>query len=859
MSPRAQVDGHQRLPLDEGWSAAASEPDAHPDPGAIADLAWSPAHVPGTAAGVLRAQGVDPVGDLDAKDWWFRTRFDAQKGAPDEEVVLGLDGIATVAEVYLNGERILESGSMFARHEIEVGDRLRGDNELAIRCRALAPLLGLRRTPRARWRTRLVSDGNLRWFRTMILGRAPGFAPRPAAVGPWRPVWLERRRRLVVEELALRPRLDGGTGVLAVRARLRPLPGLTIRSAELEVSGPAGVQRAFLELSGLAAGQIAQGELRITSVRPWWPHTHGEAALYDVRLLVESTAGTIAIQAGRVGFRSLTAGPSADRDIERDGLDLHINGVRVFARGAVWTPVDPVGLAPSAARLRTALETVRAAGMNMVRVPGTAAYEQDEFHDLCDELGILVWQDFMFANLDYPFVDDDFRGLVEDEARQVLGSLAGRPSLAVLCGNSEIEQQVAMLGLDPAIARAEFFGTTLPGLARAAGVDAVYVPSAPCGGDLPFRPDQGIANYYGVGAYLRPLADARAAGVRFAAECLAFANVPDEAVLDQLEADSPGALAVNDPRWKAGVPRDAGADWDFDDVRDHYLGLLFGVHPAELRSVDPERYLELSRSVSGEVMAEVFGEWRRSASPCGGGLVLSLGDLVPGAGWGVLDHRGEPKVAYHHLRRALAPLAVWTTDEGLGGVIAHVANDGPSALTARLRVTLYQDHELRVGEGIETIDIGGHGAHERNIETLVGHFVDAAWAYRFGPPAQDLIVASVERDGETGTELLAQSFRFPAGRPTTLETAAQLGLEGAARTDANGSLRLAVQSRRLAYGVRVHVPGFRATDDAFSVEPGGTRSIDLHALEAGATFKGGTLTALNLSGRVAVAVGEGAW
>jgi beta-mannosidase len=238
--------------------------------------------------------------------------------------------------------------------------------------------------------------------------------------------------------------------------------------------------------------------------------------------------------------------------------------------------------------------------------------------------------------------------------------------------------------------------------------------------------------------------------------------------------------------------------------------------------------------------------------------VLSLGDLVPGAGWGVLDHRGEPKVAYHHLRRALAPLAVWTTDEGLGGVIAHVANDGPSALSARLRVALYQDHELRVGEGIETIDIGGHGAHERNIETLVGHFVDAAWAYRFGPPAQDVIVASVERDGETGTELLSQSFRFPAGRPTTVETAAKLGLQGAGRTSVDGSLRLAVQSRRLAYGVRVHAPGFRPTDDAFSVEPGGTRYVDLHAKEAGATFKGGTLTALNLSGRVAITVDEGA-
>src|SRR6185437_12849898 len=182
------------------------------------------------------------------------------------------------------------------------------------------------------------------------------------------------------------------------------------------------------------------------------------------------------------------------------------------------------------------------------------------------------------------------------------------------------------------------------------------VPSTPWGGDLPFRPDRGVAHYYGVGAYRRPLEDARRAEVKFAAECLAFANLPDEPT-----------------EWKAGVPRDVGAGWDFEDVRDHYLRELFALDPVALRSTDPERYLELSRQVSGEVMAEVFGEWRRAGSTCHGGLVLWLPDVRPGAGWGVLDHRGSPKVAYHNLRRVLRPVAVWSTDEGLDGIVAHVA------------------------------------------------------------------------------------------------------------------------------------------------------------------------------------------
>jgi beta-mannosidase len=847
-----RIEGQDVRRLSEGWQAVATEPDACPDPGGIDRLGWLAARVPGTAAGALRDAGIDPAGDLDAQDWWFRTSFDDPGAQDGEQIVLRLDGIATVADVYLNGQRVLASDSMFAAHAIDVGARLRASNELAIRCRALSPLLRQRRKPRARWRTKLVSNGELRWFRTMLLGRAPGFARGPAAVGPWRPVWLERRRGVALSELRLRPRVSGGDGVLAVRARLAAPSEALPTAVAIELDGPSGHHAAPLALAREGGELVASGELRIASVATWWPHTHGEPVLHDVRLVVTCASQTGAVEAGRVGFRSLAPGARADHDIAADGLHLHVNGVGIFARGAVWTPIDPVGLAPHPRELRTALETVCDAGMNMLRIPGTGAYEQPAFYDLCDELGILVWQDFMFANLDYPFSDDEFRGKVEREATELLASLAGRPSLSVLCGNSEIEQQVAMLGLDPELGRGEFFGEALPALLEAAQADALYVPSAPSGGDLPFRPDRGVANYYGVGGYRRPLTDARAAGVRFAAECLAFANVPDAEAIEELLPQTPGNVVAHHPIWKAGVPRDAGSGWDFDDIRDHYLARLYGVDPVELRSIDHDRYLDLSRAVTGEVMAEVFGEWRRAASSCGGALVLWLRDLAPGAGWGVLDHRGEPKVAFHHLRRALAPVAVWTTDEGLGGVAIHVANDHPDPLSARLRVSLYRDLEQQVGEALEPLELEGHGAHESNVETLLGQFVDAAWAYRFGPPAQDLVVASVERDGD----LLAQSVRFPAGRPAAAEAPGRIGLEASAQSLPGGTVRLTVSSRRLAYGVRVHVPGFVPADDAFAIEPGAIRSVMLRPRTPDAAFAGGALTALNVRGRTRIASEE---
>jgi beta-mannosidase len=488
--------------------------------------------------------------------------------------------------------------------------------------------------------------------------------------------------------------------------------------------------------------------------------------------------------------------------------------------------------------------------MNMLRIPGTGAYESPTFHDLCDELGILVWQDFMFANLDYPESDSAFMAAVEHEVAGVLGDLGGRPSLTALCGSSEVAQQVAMLGLDPALASGPLFGELLPGLAAEAELDAVYVPSAPWGGALPFRPDRGIASYFGVGGYRRPLEDARRANVLFAAECLAIANVPDEQIVAQVAPELSGGALLADARWRASAPHDPGASWDFHDVRDHYLALLFGVEPDELRLADPERYLELSRAVSAEVMAEVFGEWRRADSRCGGGVILCLRDLGAGAGWGILDNRGEPKVVYYHLRRVLSPRAVWSTDDGQSGIVVHVANDQASELRANLRVALYRDGELGVGEVTEPIVLPPHSQRAYDAEGLLGRFVDISWAYRFGPPAQDVVSFSLEQQQDGVDELISQSFRLPAGRPTTPEPASELGLVAVLEHGGAERAVVCVEARRFAYGVRIHCPGFRAADNAFSIEPGGLRRIELARTAADGEAGQATLTALNLHGRI---------
>jgi beta-mannosidase len=232
--------------------------------------------------------------------------------------------------------------------------------------------------------------------------------------------------------------------------------------------------------------------------------------------------------------------------------------------------------------------------------------------------------------------------------------------------------------------------------------------------------------------------------------------------------------------------------------------------------------------------------------------VLWLTDVVPGAGWGVLDHCGNPKAAFHHLCRALAPVAAWTTDEGLSGVAIHVANDRPLQLEAVLRVSLYRDLELSVEEVSRPLRLDAHSAWEGNVEELLGRFVDASWAYRFGSPGHDLIAVSLESPGADGVELLAQSFRRAPGRPPEPLTHDRLGLTATVRSDREGAALLTVSSRRFAYGVRVETPGFVAEHDAFSVEPGHRRRVRLRPVAGSATPVGGHLTALNLDGRVRI-------
>jgi len=817
-------------PLREGWQLARTAPDACADPARLDSLRldWRRARVPGTVASVLHPD-LRSSGPYDRDDWWYRLRFAARERKPGARYRLRFAGLATLAQVWLNGEPIASSRNMYVPCEADVTERLRDENDLAIRFASLEAACAARR-PRGRWKSALVARQDLRWFRTTLLGRMPGWTPEVDPVGPWGPVSLDCEDGVHVDRLRVLPGVVNGVPTLRVECDATPF-GAAVEEARVRID-----DRTFpLDLER-GERVRARGELAVAGAPLWWPHTHGRPRLAAYSIELRIGGEWRAVDRGRVGFRRLELDSSEGR------IEFKVNGTRVFCRGACWTPLDFLALRASPDELRAALEALRDAGANMLRIGGTMAYESDEFYQLCDELGILVWQDFMFANLDYPARDAQFVAEVESEARALLSRLHRHACIAAYCGGSEVAQQAAMLGLPASLWSNEIFTARLPAICAELHPGIAYFPSTPWGGALPFHPASGIAHYYGVGAYRRPLADARLAQVKFATECLAFSNVPEQATMAALPG---GPLpAPHHPEWKARQPRDNGAGWDFEDIRDHYLRELFGEDPVALRSRDLARYYALSRVVPGELMRRVFGEWRSGSSACGGGLVWLHRDFVPGAGWGIVDAAGLPKAAYWYLKRAWAPRSIHVTDEGLNGLAIHVVNDGADPLAATVELELWRHDGVATERASHGVLVPARGTVTLNSEAMLGFFADASAAYRFGPARHEAIAARlVDPEGR----VLAEDFHFPEGMGLAL----RYGVEVRAHAWFNdaGAVEATFAADSFLQSVSVDCEGFLPDDNHFHLAPGREKRMRFRPAPGGAVFAA-QLQALNLAAPV---------
>ena len=651
----------------------------------------------------------------------------------------------------------------------------------------------------------MIQPGELRFFRTSALGRMPGFAPAAPPVGPWRPVRLIGRHRPQLLRRDIRTRVADGVGHIAIALWFREPPTTTPRC----VCGGEDIPlRAQTPTHFIGAHTIEQPEF-------WFPHTHGAPHLYDVIVSADDEHCT-----ERVGFRTITV----DRGADGDGFTFCVNGAPLFARGAVWTPLDPMSLQNNADALRRQIALARAAGVNMFRVAGPFVYEDDAFYRACDSAGVMIWQDFMFANFDYP-TDATFLAAVNAETRAFLRRVGSAPSLAVLCGGSEVYQQAAMMGLPETRYRARLFDDLLPRIASEERQDVPYVVNSPSGGALPFHVDNGVSHYYGVGAYRRPLEDARRANVRFASECLGFANVPDT----RTTLEDFGPLPLSSPLWRPRIPRDQGAAQDFEEVRDHYIALLYDVDPLALKTTDPQRYLDLSRAAVAETIEATVGEWRgRSAmgQGPGGALIWFWKDLWASTGWGIVDWRGRPKSAWHGARRAFRPIQLILSDEGVNGLHIHCFNERNAPFEGMVELTCYANGATVVMRATAEVTLPARGAITLRDSALWGAFFDTSFAYRFGPAAHAVTHAALRDAGGAG---VAESWHFPLGRSAALFAPA---ITVTPFRDAEGC-GLTLVADRFAQSVKIEEQRAIALDNWFHLAPNAPQRVRFLDDEAG--------------------------
>jgi beta-mannosidase len=289
------------------------------------------------------------------------------------------------------------------------------------------------------------------------------------------------------------------------------------------------------------------------------------------------------------------------------------------------------------------------------------------------------------------------------------------------------------------------------------------------------------------------------------------------------------------------VPRDTGAGWDFDDVRDFYLRHFFGVDPVQMRSFDMTRYLQLSRVVPGEMMAQVFAEWRSDHTRNRGALVWFFKDLWPGAGWGIVDSLGLPKAAYYYLRRSWQTQQITMTDEGLDGLDLHVTNESAEPLEGFVELLLLKDEHIVVARQEIPCQVPARGRQTFGSDALLDGFYDVTYAYRFGPPKHDLAIATLF---DNQHRVLSEAFYFVKAREPAFLPAVQADVE--MESTGEGCYQVRLRSDRFLQSVCIDATGFLPDDNYFHLSPSRQKLVRFTPInDCGARFRP-TLEALNL-------------
>ena len=664
-----------QLPLAEGWTLRAVAGDVPPD---VAGAAV-PATVPGCVHLDLLAAGLIPDPYLDENeaaltwigrvDWRYDCSFDWDGAADGDRVDLVARGLDTVATVELNGEVVARTANMHRSYRFPVAGLLRrGRNELAVTFAA-----GLTAAERASESLGPLPHVNAHPFnalRKMACNFGWDWGPDLVTAGIWRPLLLETWAAARIAAVRPLVDVDRTTGLLRVHVDVQRADDTGPLLVRVEVTGAAvevGVEND--ESSVLV-------ELSVPDVDLWWPHGYGEQALYPVSVTVSGSAGVLDGWSGRVGFRTVTLDTAPDE--HGTPFRLVVNGVPVFARGVNWIPDDCFPSRVTRARYVERLGQAHDSNVNLVRVWGGGIYESDDFYDACDDLGLLVWQDFLFACAAYA-EEQPLRGEVVAEAREAVTRLSPHPSLALWNGCNENIWGHADWGWKPAIGERTwgwgYYTDVLPSIVAELDPTRPYSPGSPYSFRTdrhPNDPAHGTTHIWDVWntadytVYRRYVP-------RFAAE-FGFQGPPAWATLtravhdDPLTPESPGMLA-------------------HQKAEDGNTKLARGLR-THLPVPVPESFDDWHWATSlNQARAVAFGvEHFRSWSPvCMGAVVWQLNDCWPVTSWAAVDGAGRRKPLWYALRRSLRDRLLTVQPRGDGLALVAV-NDSPAPWRGAVRV-----------------------------------------------------------------------------------------------------------------------------------------------------------------------------
>jgi beta-mannosidase len=686
------------LVLDRGWQFRET-----PAAGETFDGAWLPATVPGDVHLDLLANKRIPdpffrdneakLQWIDEASWEYQLNFDvpaALLGRANVDLVF--DGLDAAAEVYLNDAKVLDADNMFRVWRVPVKDHLHAGKNV-LRVVFPSPIKAAEKVAATDpWQPKTKTAAKT-YIRKAAYEYGWDWGPTFVTSGIWRPVRIEAWDKVRIADFAIRQR-DVSKEVAHLDAEVE---------VEAAGAGPANVSVAFNDAgkpvvlntkASLHAGRnVIDVPVEMRQPKLWFPAGYGDQALYEFTATVSPGSAKADERKAKVGLRSIVL----DRHPDKWGrsFQLVVNGIPVFAKGADVIPFDSFPNRVTTADYRRILESARDANMNMIRHWGGGYYETDEFYSICDELGIMVWQDFMFGN-DWQPGTYAFKLNIEAEAEDQVRRLRNHPSIVVWSGNNETEVALnwgerGKLPLETKWQMWQDYLTEFSGILSrvVARLDAEtpYWPSSPSADyeetTANYLPgyQSGDAHIWDVWHGRVPFATYETHHARFVTE-YGFQSFPEMRTIEAF-TEPEDRKNIFTPVMLVHQKNNEGNSIIHDYLLKDYP------EPKDFPS-----FLYVSQVLQAEGIKIGAEHFRRSMPETMGSIFWQLNDCWPVASWSSIDYYGRWKALQYYARRFYAPILVSPHVEE-GSVKVYVVSDKTEAEKATLRLRL-MDFEGKV-------------------------------------------------------------------------------------------------------------------------------------------------------------------